>query len=73
MTEEYSALPIIEELYLKDRNDVNVIFGSSFPKDQEFAQVTVSQNCHYLNETGCILAGIGKMQVLNCFFQDSKL
>ena len=41
MTEEYSALPIIEEMYLKDRDDVSVIFGSSFPKDQEFAQVTV--------------------------------
>ena len=41
MTEEYSALPIIEEMYLKGRDDVNVIFGSSFPKDQEFAQVIV--------------------------------
>lgn len=41
MTEEYSALPIIEEMYLKGRDNVNVIFGSSFPKDQEFAQVIV--------------------------------
>ena len=59
MTEEYSALPIIEEMYLKDRDDVNVIFGSSFPKDQEFAQVTVQQDCQYLKGTALILAGIG--------------
>ena len=39
MTEEYSALPIIQQMFLKDRNDIYIIFGSSFPKDQEFTQV----------------------------------
>lgn len=51
MTEKYSALPIIEEMYLKNRDDVNVIFGSSFPKDQEFAQVMVLPSSHHLNRT----------------------
>lgn len=41
MTEEYAALPIIEEMFLKDHDDVSVIFGSSFPKDQEFSQVNL--------------------------------
>ncbi|XP_057290514.1 E3 ubiquitin-protein ligase rnf213-alpha-like isoform X3 [Hydractinia symbiolongicarpus] len=39
MTEEYAALPIIEERFLSNRHNVSVIFGSSFPKDQEFAQI----------------------------------
>jgi len=38
MTEKYSALPIIEVILEKEEN-MNVIFGSSFPKDQEFTQV----------------------------------
>ena len=40
MTEKYSALPIIEGMSLDTaQNDMSVIFGSSFPKDQEFTQV----------------------------------
>ena len=69
MTEEYSALPIIEEMYLIDHDDVSVIFGSSFPKDQEFAQVTVKHNCQYLKRTSHILAGIGPMEDSKCFFK----
>ena len=38
MTEKYSALPIVEGLLQEERN-MTVIFGSSFPKDQEFTQV----------------------------------
>ncbi|XP_066922902.1 E3 ubiquitin-protein ligase rnf213-alpha-like [Clytia hemisphaerica] len=37
MTEKYSALPIIEGMSLDE--NLTVIFGSSFPKDQEFTQV----------------------------------
>uniref|UniRef100_A0A7M5U071 RZ-type domain-containing protein n=1 Tax=Clytia hemisphaerica TaxID=252671 RepID=A0A7M5U071_9CNID len=37
MTEKYSALPIIEGMSLDE--NMTVIFGSSFPKDQEFTQV----------------------------------
>lgn len=44
MTEKYSALPIIEGMSLDtEQNDMSVIFGSSFPKDQEFTQVIFSQ------------------------------
>ena len=40
MTEKYSALPIIEGMSLDTKqNNMSVIFGSSFPKDQEFTQV----------------------------------
>ena len=39
MTEKYSALPIIEGMSLEEKNNMSVIFGSSFPKDQEFTQV----------------------------------
>ena len=40
MTEEYAAYDILMQTVLKDRNDIFVIFGSSFPKDQEFTQVS---------------------------------
>ena len=39
MTEKYSALSIIEGILQEQQSDVRVIFGSSFPKDQEFTQV----------------------------------
>ncbi|XP_065678479.1 E3 ubiquitin-protein ligase rnf213-alpha [Hydra vulgaris] len=38
ITEDYAALPIIEQHYLKT-NQSCIIFGSSFPKDQHFTQV----------------------------------
>jgi hypothetical protein len=39
MTEKYSALPIIEGMSLEEKDNMSVIFGSSFPNDQEFTQV----------------------------------
>ena len=39
MTENYSALPMIESLLLQSGVEPDVIFGSSFPRDQEFTQV----------------------------------
>nr|XP_047126393.1 E3 ubiquitin-protein ligase RNF213 isoform X3 [Hydra vulgaris] len=39
MTDDYAALPIIEQHYLKPNQKSTVIFGSSFPKDQQFTQV----------------------------------
>ena len=41
MTEEYAGYNILMQTILKDRNDIIVIFGSSFPKDQEFTQVNI--------------------------------
>ena len=39
LTENYAALSIVlQELHKKDEEPI-VIFGSSFPKDQEFTQV----------------------------------
>ena len=39
LTENYAALPIVlQELHEKKEEPI-VIFGSSFPKDQEFTQV----------------------------------
>ena len=39
LTENYAALPIVlQELHKKGEEPV-VIFGSSFPKDQEYTQV----------------------------------
>ncbi|XP_065678667.1 E3 ubiquitin-protein ligase rnf213-alpha isoform X7 [Hydra vulgaris] len=39
MTDNYAALPIIEQHYLKYNQKSTVIFGSSFPKDQQFTQI----------------------------------
>ncbi|XP_066918681.1 E3 ubiquitin-protein ligase rnf213-alpha-like [Clytia hemisphaerica] len=39
MTEKYSSLPIIKGMELDVPENLSVIFGSSFPKDQEFTQV----------------------------------
>lgn len=45
MTEKYSALPIIEGMSLQEKQNMSVIFGSSFPKDQEFTQVILISVC----------------------------
>ena len=39
LTENYAALPIIQRELLSEEDDAVVIFGSSFPKDQEYTQV----------------------------------
>ena len=40
LTENYAALPIMQQHLLKTADDAVVIFGSSFPNDQEYTQVT---------------------------------
>ena len=45
LTENYAALPIVQEELLKKRDDPVIIFGSSFPKDQEYTQVSTSIIC----------------------------
>ena len=42
LTENCAALPIVEEKLLKKGDDPVIIFGSSFPKDQEYTQVGIS-------------------------------
>lgn len=42
LTENFAALPRVKQLLLEDgKEEPYVIFGSSFPKDQLFTQVTV--------------------------------
>ena len=48
LTENYAALPIVQEellKVLKKGEDPVIIFGSSFPKDQEYTQVPTSIIC----------------------------
>ena len=40
LTENYSALRILEQTYLTDRDPV-ILFGSSFPEDINYTQVTI--------------------------------
>ncbi|KAJ7339377.1 hypothetical protein OS493_005771 [Desmophyllum pertusum] len=39
LTENYAALPIMQQHLLKTADDALVIFGSSFPNDQEYTQI----------------------------------
>ena len=39
LTENYAALPIMQQHLLGTADDAVVIFGSSFPNDQEYTQV----------------------------------
>ncbi|PFX19443.1 E3 ubiquitin-protein ligase RNF213 [Stylophora pistillata] len=39
LTENYAALPIMQQHFLKTAVDAVVIFGSSFPNDQEYTQI----------------------------------
>ena len=39
LTENYAAIPIMQQHLLKTAEDVVVIFGSCFPNDQEYTQV----------------------------------
>jgi len=39
LTENYAALRIMQQHLLKTSDDAVVIFGSSFPNDQEYTQV----------------------------------
>ena len=44
LTENYAALPIMQQHLLKTADDAVVIFGSSFPNDQEYTQVKSLMN-----------------------------
>ena len=39
LTENYAALPIVQQELHKKSEEPVVIFGSNFPKDQEYTQV----------------------------------
>ncbi|KAJ7339392.1 hypothetical protein OS493_005787 [Desmophyllum pertusum] len=39
LTENYAALPVMQQHLLKTADDAVVIFGSSFPNDQEYTQI----------------------------------
>ncbi|RMX46188.1 hypothetical protein pdam_00007847 [Pocillopora damicornis] len=39
LTENYAALPIMQQLLLRTADNAVVIFGSSFPNDQEYTQI----------------------------------
>ncbi|XP_042303497.1 LOW QUALITY PROTEIN: E3 ubiquitin-protein ligase RNF213, partial [Sceloporus undulatus] len=39
LTENYAALQILQQAFFKDTQQPEIIFGSSFPKDQEYTQI----------------------------------
>ena len=41
LTENYAALPIMQQHLLRTAEDAVVIVGSSFPNDQEYTQVKI--------------------------------
>ena len=45
MTENFAALRVLEKKFPEENADASVIFGSSFPKDQEFTQVLQWYSC----------------------------
>ncbi|XP_041751484.2 E3 ubiquitin-protein ligase rnf213-alpha-like [Coregonus clupeaformis] len=39
LTKNYAALQILQQTFFSDHNHPEIIFGSSFPKDQEYTQI----------------------------------
>ncbi|KAJ8263858.1 hypothetical protein GJAV_G00142190 [Gymnothorax javanicus] len=39
LTKNYAALHILQQLFFSDQRQPEIIFGSSFPKDQEYTQI----------------------------------
>ncbi|XP_034144887.1 E3 ubiquitin-protein ligase rnf213-alpha isoform X2 [Esox lucius] len=39
LTKNYAALQILQQTFFSDQNHPEIIFGSSFPKDQEYTQI----------------------------------
>ncbi|XP_058845819.1 E3 ubiquitin-protein ligase rnf213-alpha-like isoform X2 [Acipenser ruthenus] len=39
LTKNYAALQILQQTFFSDRSQPEIIFGSSFPKDQEYTQI----------------------------------
>ncbi|XP_075760215.1 E3 ubiquitin-protein ligase RNF213 isoform X4 [Pelodiscus sinensis] len=58
LTENYAALQILQQAYFTKRHQPEIIFGSSFPKDQEYTQI-----CRNINRVK-ICMEIGQMVVL---------
>ncbi|KAM3876274.1 LOW QUALITY PROTEIN: E3 ubiquitin-protein ligase rnf213-alpha-like [Diretmus argenteus] len=39
LTKNYAALQILQQMFFSEQNHPKIIFGSSFPKDQEYTQI----------------------------------
>ena len=55
LTENYAALGMIQQHLLKTSEDAVVIFGSSFPNDQEYTQVKQTA-LMYFRLCGCVVS-----------------
>ncbi|XP_067319963.1 E3 ubiquitin-protein ligase RNF213 isoform X2 [Anolis sagrei] len=58
LTENYVALQILQQAFFKDTQQPEIIFGSSFPKDQEYTQI-----CRNINRVK-ICMETGQMVIL---------
>ncbi|KAG8579462.1 hypothetical protein GDO81_010902 [Engystomops pustulosus] len=58
LTKNYAALQILQQEFLKENQQHEIIFGSSFPKDQEYTQI-----CRNINRVK-ICMETGKMVIL---------
>uniref|UniRef100_A0A7M4G2W3 RING-type E3 ubiquitin transferase n=1 Tax=Crocodylus porosus TaxID=8502 RepID=A0A7M4G2W3_CROPO len=58
LTENYAALQILQQVFFTKRQQPEIIFGSSFPKDQEYTQI-----CRNINRVK-ICMETGQMVVL---------
>ncbi|XP_048674799.2 E3 ubiquitin-protein ligase RNF213 isoform X3 [Caretta caretta] len=58
LTENYAALQILQQAFFAERQQPEIIFGSSFPKDQEYTQI-----CRNINRVK-ICMETGQMVVL---------
>ncbi|KAJ7369319.1 hypothetical protein OS493_039814 [Desmophyllum pertusum] len=68
LTENYAALPIMQQHLLKTADDAVVIFGSSFPNDQEYTQYYV-----YFGGQKYVDLGLGTHRVKCRVHDDFKL
>ncbi|XP_072001709.1 E3 ubiquitin-protein ligase RNF213-like isoform X2 [Engystomops pustulosus] len=58
LTKNYAALQILQQVFLKENQQPEIIFGSSFPKDQEYTQI-----CRNINRVK-ICMETGQMVIL---------
>ncbi|XP_075712304.1 E3 ubiquitin-protein ligase RNF213 isoform X2 [Rhinoderma darwinii] len=58
LTKNYAALQILEQAFIKENQQTEIIFGSSFPKDQEYTQI-----CRNINRVK-ICMETGQMVIL---------
>ena len=69
LTENYAALPIVQQELHKKGEEPVVIFGSSFPKDQEYTQVPTA----VLKKKIVLFLMKWMFGELHCFIAKSKL